>query len=179
MDYAKANPGKITYISPGASTTPHITMERIAIQEGIKWVHVPTKGGGEPVAGLLGKHVDAIADSTEWGPQVDAGTFRLLVTWGNQRTKRWPNVPTLKELGYGIVSNSPWGIAGPKGMDSKVVKILHDAFKKGMEEPAFQQILAKYDFEPYYKNPEDYAAFVRQLCSEEKEIVEKLGLKKE
>jgi tripartite-type tricarboxylate transporter receptor subunit TctC len=77
-------------------------------------------------------------------------------------------VPTLKDLGYGIVSNSPFGLAGPKGMDLKVVKILHDAFKKGMEDPAYLNILEKLDMEPFYKNSEDYVKYVKELCEEEK-----------
>jgi tripartite-type tricarboxylate transporter receptor subunit TctC len=81
-------------------------------------------------------------------------------------------------LGYGIVSNSPFGIAGPKGMDPKVVKILHDAFKKGMEDPAFVKILENFDMEPFYKNTEDYVKYVKELCEEGKEMVDKLGLKK-
>lgn len=176
--YAKANPGKVSYATPGAGTTLHITMERIAMQRGIKWIHVPMKGGGETTPAVLGGHVSATADSTGWGPQVDAGQLRLLVTWGLNRTKRWPNVPTLKELGYGIVSNSPYGIAGPKGMDPKVVKILHDAFKKGMEDPAHLKVLAQFDMEPFYKNTEDYKAFMKEQWEEEKVILEKLGLKK-
>jgi tripartite-type tricarboxylate transporter receptor subunit TctC len=176
--YAKANPGKVTYATPGAGTSLHITMETMAMRQGIKWIQVPMKGGGETTPAVLGGHVTATADSTGWAPQVDAGELRLLVTWGNQRTKKWPNVPTLKELGYGIVSNSPFGIAGPKGMDPKVVKILHDAFKKGMEDPAFQKVLAQFDMEPFYKNSEDYGKFVQQQCAEEKVILEKMGLKK-
>ena len=176
--YAKANPNKVTYATPGAGTTLHITMETFAMKEGIKWIQVPMKGGGETTPAVLGGHVTATADSTGWAPQVDAGQLRLLVTWGNQRTKRWPDVPTLKELGYGIVSNSPFGIAGPKGMDPKVVKALHDAFKKGMEDPAFQKILDNFDMEPFYKNTEDYVKFVKELCEEERLIVDKLGLKK-
>lgn len=86
--------------------------------------------------------------------------------------------PTLKELGYGIVSSSPFGIAGPKGMDPKIVRILHDAFKKGMEDPAYQKILETWDMEPYYMNSEEYLKFVKASCEEEKEKVEKLGLKK-
>jgi tripartite-type tricarboxylate transporter receptor subunit TctC len=176
--YAKANPGKVTYATPGAGTSLHITMETIAMKQGIKWIQVPMKGGGETTPAVLGGHVTATADSTGWAPQVDAGELRLLVTWGNQRTKKWPSVPTLKELGYGIVSNSPFGIAGPKGMDPKVVKILHDAFKKGMEDPAFQKILAQFDMEPFYKDSEDYTKFVKEQCEEEKVILEKMGLKK-
>ena len=59
-----------------------------------------------------------------------------------------------------------------------MVKILHDAFKKGMEDPAFQKILDKFDMEPFYMNTEDYVKFVKEMCDEEKEIVEKLGLEK-
>jgi tripartite-type tricarboxylate transporter receptor subunit TctC len=136
------------------------------------------KGGAETTPAVLGGHVSATADSTGWAPQVDSGDLLLLVTWGNQRTKRWPSVPTLKELGYGMVSNSPFGIAGPKGLDSKAVKILHDAFKKGMEDPAYQKVLEKFDMEPFYKNTEDYVKYIKELVEEEKENVEKLGLKK-
>ncbi|MDI6753377.1 MAG: tripartite tricarboxylate transporter substrate binding protein [Thermodesulfobacteriota bacterium] len=175
--YAKANPGKVTYATPGAGTTLHITMEMFALKQGIKWIQVPMKGGAETTPAVLGGHVTATADSTGWAPQVDAGQLRLLVTWGNQRTKRWPQVPTLKDLGYGIVSNSPFGLAGPKGMDPKVVKILHDAFKKGMEDPAYLSMLDKLDMEPFYKNSEDYIKYVKEMVEVEKENVEKLGLK--
>ena len=75
------------------------------------------------------------------------GQARLLVTWGAQRTKNWPNVPTLKEVGIDMVSNSPFGIGGPKGMDPAVVKVLHDAFKKGMEEQSYKDAMAKLDQE--------------------------------
>lgn len=176
--YARANPGKVTYATPGAGTSLHITMEIIAAREGIKWTHVPMKGGGETTPAVLGGHVTATADSTGWAAQVDAGQLRLLCTWGNQRTRRWPNVPTLKELGYGLVSNSPYGIAGPKGTDPKVVKVLHDAFKKGMEEPVHLKALERLDMELFYKNSEDYAKYARELYEFAKTEVEQAGLAK-
>lgn len=175
--YAKANPGKVTYATPGAGTSLNITMEMFALKQGIKWIQVPMKGSAETVPAILGGHVTATADSSSWGPQVDSGDLRLLVTWGNHRTKKWPTVPTLKEL-YGIVSNSPFGLAGPKGMDPKVVKILHDAFKKGMDDPAFLKTLDKFDMEPFYLTTQDYTKYVKELVEEELENVEKLGLKK-
>jgi tripartite-type tricarboxylate transporter receptor subunit TctC len=178
VGYAKANPGKVTYATPGTGGTTHITMEVFGLRHGIKWIHVPMKGSGESVPALMGGHVTAIADSPVWASLVDSGDLRLLVTWGDKRTKNWPNVPTMKELGYNVVSNSPWGLAGPKGMDPKVVKILHDAFKKGMEDPLFLNTLDKYAMEPFYKNTEDYLKLVMQLAEEEKENIEKLGLAK-
>src|SRR5438552_16328863 len=103
---AKANPGKITYGTPGARTPRHITMEQIARQQGAKWIHVPFKGSAESTTALLGGHIDVVADSTGWGPQVNEGKFRLLVTWGATRTKNWPTAPTLRDVGIDIVSNS-------------------------------------------------------------------------
>jgi tripartite-type tricarboxylate transporter receptor subunit TctC len=66
-------------------------MERIARLKGIKWIPVPFKGNADQINALLGKHIDAIASSTAWAPQVDAGQFRLLVTFPAQRTKSWPS----------------------------------------------------------------------------------------
>ena len=175
--HAKANPGKVTYATPGNGTSLHITMENIAQTLGIKWVQVPFKGYADAAQALLGGHVDVHSDSTGWAEQVNSGRLRLLVTWGAQRTKRWPNVPTLKELGHPIVSNSPFGIAGPKGMDPAVVKVLHDAFKKALEDPEFQKTLEKFDQEAYYLNSADYAALARKTIEEERVAIQRLGLK--
>jgi tripartite-type tricarboxylate transporter receptor subunit TctC len=178
LAYAKENPGKVTYATPGTGTTLHITMETIARQQGIKWTQLPMKGGAETTPAVLGGHVTATADSTGWAPQVEAGALRLLCTWGNARTKRFPDVPTLKELGHGIVSNSPFGYAGPKGMDPKVVKTLHDAFKKGNEDPAYLKTLERYDMEPFYKNTEDYTKYAAELYATAKVEAEAAGLAK-
>jgi len=176
ITYAKANPDKISFGTPGANTSLHITMEEIAWKQGIKWIHVPYKGNAENMSALLGGHVMAAADATGWGPFVDTGKMRLLVTWGEQRTKRWPNVPTLKELGYGIVSSSPYGIGGPKGMDPQVVKVLHDAFKKGSTDPVHLSVLEKYDQELWYRSTEDYARYARETYAAEKATMERLKL---
>jgi tripartite-type tricarboxylate transporter receptor subunit TctC len=86
---AKANPGKINYGSPGTGTSLHIAMEQIARRQGIQWTHIPFKGNSEAMNALLGHHIDAVADSSGWAQLVNAGRFRLLVTWGVARTKNW------------------------------------------------------------------------------------------
>ena len=174
--YAKANPEKITYGSPGAGTSLHMTMEEIGAKEGIKWIHVPFKGNADATASLMGGHIMASADSFGWAEHIQSGRFRLLVTWGATRTKRWPDVPTLKESGYNIVSNSPYGIAGPKGMDPKHVKILHDAIRKAIDDPGYQKVLERLDQENYYLSTEDYARNVKIWYEEEKANVERVGL---
>jgi tripartite-type tricarboxylate transporter receptor subunit TctC len=177
--YAKANPGKINYGTPGAGTTLHITMEQIAKQQGLKWVHVPFKGTPETTGALLGGHIDAVADATGWAPLVNSGQLRLLVLWTASRSKTWPEVPTLRETGVDLVSNSPFGIAGPKGMDPAVVKIIHDAFKKGAEDPAYLEATAKLDQESAYMSTEDYRRYVANTIVEQKKLVDDLGLKQD
>src|SRR5438477_11810730 len=88
---------------------------------------------------LLGGHVLAQSDSTGWGRFVDAGTLTLLVTFGEKRT-RW-NAPTAKELGFGIVSDSTYGLVGRKGTAAQVVTALHDAFEKTLDEPEHLNLL--------------------------------------
>ncbi|HVF63699.1 MAG TPA: tripartite tricarboxylate transporter substrate binding protein [Casimicrobiaceae bacterium] len=175
VDYAKANPGKISYGTPGQNTSLHVTMEDIAHRYGFKWTHVPFKGNADNMQALLGGHIDVSADATGWGAHVDAGKMRLLVTWGPQRTKRWKEVPTLKELGYDIVSTSPYGIAGPKGMDPAVVKVLHDAFKKGMEDTLHMQAMEKLDQDLLYMSSDEYAKFARDMYASEKAAMARLN----
>ena len=178
VDYAKANPGKVTYASPGAGGSLHIGMEQIASQAGIKLTQVPFKGGAETNAAVLGQHTMLQADSTGWKPLVDSGKLRLLMLWTAERSPNYPNVPTLKELGYPFVFDSPFGIAGPKGMDPKVVAKLHDAFKKAIDDPGIKATLAKYDMVVNYKNTADYVKFVKEVTDSERKVVESLGLAK-
>jgi tripartite-type tricarboxylate transporter receptor subunit TctC len=179
LAYAKANPGKVNYGTPGAGTTLHITMEQIAKKQGIKWTHVPFKGTSETTGALLGGHIDAVADASGWAPLVNAGQLRLLVIWNAARSNNYPSVPTLRETGVDLVSNSPFGIAGPKGMDPKVVKILHDAFKKGSEEPSYIESMIRLDQEPAYMSSDAYRRYALETLTEQKTLIEDLGLKQD
>lgn len=176
VDFAKANPEKFTYGSPGTGTTPHLAVEEFAAKAGIKLTHIPYKGAAEGVQSLLGGHVMSHSDSTGWAPQVEAGSFRLLATYGSKRAKRWPNVPTLQELGYETISDSPFGIGAPKGMDAALVKKLHDAFRKTLDDPAVLASFEKYDQSVIYMNSADYAKFIAEQYVKEKAIIERLGL---
>lgn len=176
VDHAKANPGKFTFGSTGNGTTPHLTVEEFASRAGIQLQHIPFKGNADGMQALLGGHVMSHSDATGWGPHVDAGTCRLLATYGSKRTKRWPQVPTLHELGYETISDSPFGIGGPKGMDPAVTKTLHDAFKKTLEDPAVLASLEKFDQSVIYLNTADYTKFAAENYVKEKALIERLGL---
>jgi tripartite-type tricarboxylate transporter receptor subunit TctC len=178
VDFAKANPGKVTYATPGTGTSLHVGMEQISALAGIKLTQVPFKGGAETNAAVLGQHTMLQADSTGWRPLVDAGKLRLLMVWTDKRSPNFPDVPTLKEIGYPMVYDSPFGVAGPKGMDPKIVAKLHDAFKKAIEDPAVIATLAKYDMVPNYKNTEDYKKFVVEVTASERKVIDGIGLGK-
>src|SRR5205085_12495245 len=93
VDFAKKNPGKVTYATPGTGTSLHIGMEQIAGLAGIKLTQVPFKGGAEPNAAVLGKHTTLQADSTGWQPLVDAGKLRLLMVLTAARSPNFPGCP--------------------------------------------------------------------------------------
>ncbi|GAB3650085.1 Bug family tripartite tricarboxylate transporter substrate binding protein [Ramlibacter alkalitolerans] len=176
VDWCKANPGKFSFGSPGNGTTPHLAVEEFAFRAGIKMQHVPFKGVAEGMQALLGGHIMSHSDSTGWASHVDAGTMRLLATYGSKRTRRWPNVPTLHELGYETLADSPFGIGGPRGMDPAITRRLHDGFRKALEDPAVLATFERYDQSVIYMNSADYEKFIREQYVKEKEIIEKLGL---
>ncbi|HYF58074.1 MAG TPA: tripartite tricarboxylate transporter substrate binding protein [Burkholderiaceae bacterium] len=174
--YAKANPEKFTYGSPGIGTSPHLAVEEFAGKAGVKLSHVPFKGVADGLQALIGGHTMGHSDSTGWGPQVEAGRLRLLATYGSKRTKRWPDIPTLEQLGYATVSDSPFGVCGPKNMDPAIVKILHDAFRRTLEDPQVLATLDKYDQPVVYMDTAQYAKFAQETYAAERATIERLGM---
>ncbi len=173
---ARQQPGKINYGSTGQGTSPHLLMEELADAAKVELNHVPYKGNADLMQAVLGGHVMAGSDATGWDKMVEAGQMRLLLTFGEQRTQRWPNVPTAKDLGYNVVSTSPYGLVGPKGMDPAVVRSLHDAFKKAMDDPKHLELLGQLNQAPWYKSPEDYRAWAQATFAKDKALIERLGL---
>lgn len=174
IDYARANPGKLTYGSPGAGTSLHVGMELIAKQEGIQWTHVPfTK---DIDVALLGGHIMSYANGAGWWPHLEAGNVRVLCVWTEARNPRLPDTPTLREIGYPFVFDSPFGIAGPKAMDAAIVKKLHDALKAAQADPKAKAIQQRYDYVERYMDSATYTRFAAEQVAEQKVQVERLGL---
>ena len=176
--WAKANPGKLAYGSTGVLTSPHLTMEDIAQRLGLELNHIPYKGSADLMQSLLGGQLMAAADSTGFAPHVASGKLRVLCTWGEQRLAKFPDVPTLKELGLPIVQASPYGLGGPKGMEPALVSRIHDTFRRAMGEANHVDALAKYDQLLLPMNPAEYGRFADETFRREKALVDKLGLAK-
>ena len=137
--YAKANPGKLTYGSTGTFTSPHLTTELIAQKAGIQLQHVPYKGSADLMLATVSGQLMAAADSTGFAPQVEAGKLRVLNTWGDKRLAKFPDAPTLKELGYDTVQNSPFGIGAPKGTPLRWCEKCTTPSRKPWKNPATWQ----------------------------------------
>ncbi|MGC8809336.1 MAG: tripartite tricarboxylate transporter substrate binding protein [bacterium] len=179
IEYAKANPGKIRYSTAGPGTPQHLVMERLALKEKIKWTHVPFEGGPQAITALLGDHVEASSQTTEWKKHVEAGILRLLAVYGEKRMIDFPNTPTLLELGYDIVAPSLISIVGPKGLAPQIVETLHQAFKKAMEDPDFIKISRQLDQPALYRGPAELAKHLVEMNESVGALIRSLGLRKE
>lgn len=176
--YAKANPGKVAYGHTGTGTTPHLAIEEFANKAGIQLQDIPYKGMAEIMQAILGGHIQLMSGTPEFAPYVKAGKMRLLATLGRARNKAFPDVPTVKESGWDTISESPFGIGGPKNMDPAVVKVLHDAFKKTLEDPKVLETLDRFYQPVIYMSTADYSAYAERTFAAEKATIERLGLAK-
>jgi tripartite-type tricarboxylate transporter receptor subunit TctC len=173
---AKDKPGKLNYGTFGPSSVQNMTMVDLQQRLGIELTHVPYRGGSELYQGLLGSQIEIIADASGWIPLVQSGQFRLLVVWGSNRMKLFPEVRTLKEAGIDLVVNSPYGICGPKGMDPAIVKKLHDAFKEALYDAATQTVMEKFSMPTLYQNAAGYQADYKELEGVERANLKRVGL---
>ena len=137
VEYAKKNPGKVTYGVSGTGTPQHLAMEFISKQEGgIQWILVPMPGEDNSIP-LLGGHVTAASIGSVYAHHVTAGALRLLATHGERRMKTFPDVPTFRECGYDFINETVMVVAGPKGTPLPIIEKLDDAFHRSMDDPEF------------------------------------------
>lgn len=175
---AKRRPGQLRVGNTGANGTPHLTMVELAEKEGIELTHVPFRGEGDLTPALLGGHIEAGATGSGVGQLVDEGKLRFLNVWSRERSPRWPSVPTLQELGYrGMVVTSPYGLVAPAGMDAGVVRALHDGFKAALDDATHMAALRRLDMPLEYLNSADYGRFILETSEQERQRVERLGLR--
>ena len=154
VQYAKANPGKVTYSSSGLVSTGNLNMEEFASLARIKVTHIPMKSGSESNTALLGGHVDSLADAA-WAPFEKDGKFRALMLFANERSSKYPQVPVPRDVVSANVQPGYLLIIGPKDMPKPIVKRLHDAFKAAMSDPAYVGVLEKFNLENLYLNSDD------------------------
>lgn len=165
VEFSKKNPGKITFTSSGAMGITHLLGEIFAKEAGVKWSHIPYQGSAPAITALLGGHVDMA--STAIAPaqaHIKAGTLRALAVFGDTRLKAYPDVPTLREMGYNLGAPTLYGIAAPKGTPKEVVDALYAAARKATEKYGDQIAgnLAVMGAEVKLLGPEEYGAYLQK-----------------
>ncbi|MFM9942930.1 MAG: Bug family tripartite tricarboxylate transporter substrate binding protein [Hyphomicrobiaceae bacterium] len=174
--HAKANPGKITYGTPGAGSMANLGMQRLQALSGISLTHVPHKGVMEIIPAVLGDHVALMVTGTEWKPHVDSGQMRLLMMWTDKRLASFANVPTSRESGYPFELDVSFGLVAPKGLDPAVAARIHSAFKSALESPAVLALMEKYNMVPAYLDGPAFKSRMAAIAADMKPVIEKLGL---
>jgi len=172
VDYSKQNPKKINFTTSGAMGVTHLLAEIFADEAGVQWTHIPEKGSGPAVTALLGKHVEMTSSAVAPAlAHIRAGTLRPLATFGVNRLKAFPDVPTFKELGYKIASPGYYGISAPAGTPPEVVDAIYQAAKKATEKYQNQigENLGGFGAEIKLLPPKEYAEYLasqKQLFSD-------------
>jgi tripartite-type tricarboxylate transporter receptor subunit TctC len=177
--HVRARPGEVRVSHAGAGTINHLGLEELRLLAKLDLTPVPAGGGGPAVVAMLGGHVEASVHNTnEIVGQVEAGKARVLGVFDDKRSPRFPNVPTFKELGYDAHATNFYVITVPKGTSSEVIRTLHDAFKKGMADPAFVATAEKLVFDLEYLGPDEASRKLAQAFAKNGELIRKLGLAK-
>ena len=158
--YAKANPGKINYGSSGNATITHLYCEMLNLEAGIKMTHVPYKGSAQATQDLLSGQIQAQTDQTTL-PHIVAGKLRGLAIIGDRRWPGKPDIPTLKETGYGKEGGESWyGVLAPAGTPAEIVGKLAKAIDGALKSPDVLDKLDKGGAKPTYLGPADMRATV-------------------
>jgi tripartite-type tricarboxylate transporter receptor subunit TctC len=173
---AKANPGKINYSSSGVYGTLHVAMEIFASAAGIKLFHVPYQGGGPAVTALLGGQVEASAQ----GPaaaigQIKGGKMRALASWGTERLKLLPDIPTFKELGYDAEFYIWSGVFAPAGTPAPVLGRLREAVRAAANSAEFRGAMDKVSTPVSYLDAPEFQKYWERDAKRLAAAVEKIG----
>lgn len=177
---AKARPGRLDYGSSGTGGINHLSGQLLQLMAGFRWVHVPFKGSGASVVGLMIGEIDFVFGSTASlvGP-ASSGRVRAIAVTGPKRFAEFPDVPTIAESGVPGFNVTGWyGLYAPAGTSSDIVRRLNAEAKRALNSPDVKAKLAKTGNEPVASSPEEFAAFLRSETAKWAKVIKDSGLKK-
>jgi len=176
---AKANPGKLNYGSAGPGNTSHLAVEYFKSVVGVDITHVPYKGSGPAVAGLLGREVDLMFDSLSSSlSQIQAGKFRAIGVSTAKRSHVLPQVPTIAESGVPGFDISAWyGIFAAANTPAPIVQKLNAEFIKAMAQPDAKQRIEGYGYQIVGSTPAQLDAHVKSEIARWGKVVRDSGAK--
>lgn len=176
VEFAKANPGKLKYGSPGPGSLPHLAMVELGLRAGVEWTHLPAKGGDMGnVRNLLGGHIDMVPIQIV---PVASNPIKPLAVFSEERLDELKDVPTIKELGYDV-AHVIWGsLFAPKGTPKADLAKFEEACEKAVFSPAYEALLEKTKVPQLFKGQTETAEFARKESDKYKGLLEKAGMTK-
>ena len=177
LDDAKKRPNEIIFASAGMYGATHVPMEMILqAAGGLKMRHLPTAGGGPATTAVLGGHADLWASTIGPAtPHIKSGKIRPLAVTSVKRQEYFPDVPTLKELGYDVEYYLWIGLFAPKATPPAVVKTLRDGTRQAVEDPAFKSALEKISSAVAYQDADEFKAWLDGDAARLAETIKKIG----
>jgi tripartite-type tricarboxylate transporter receptor subunit TctC len=179
LELARRQPGKFYYSSPGNGGPQHLAMELLKLDAHVDLVHVPYKGSGGALTDLVGGHVQAMIVSLQTvAPYVQSGKLRMLAVMSSERSDVFPDVPTLKELGFPDLEVDTWyGVFAPAGTSSAIVTELNGELNALLKQPEVRELLAKQGMNPVGGSPERFGGMVRKELARWSRLVASAGIK--
>ena len=176
IDYAKKNPGKLTYGS--GNITGLLSFAHVVNANNLEILNVPYKGEPPAITDMLGGHIDAMVATSGTGmPHVKDGKFKVHATVLPQRSPNAPDVPTMAEVGIENFPIAPWlGLFGPAGMPEDVVAKINDAFAKAMEQPEVKDFMKAQDFMLLHSTPQELRKLVQDQLESHRSLLRITGL---
>jgi tripartite-type tricarboxylate transporter receptor subunit TctC len=176
--YAKANPGKVNFGSPGIGSTGHLAAELFKAMAGVDLVHVPYRGAAPAMNDLMAGHVQVVFDSmVSVLPHVQGGRVRALAVTGKTRSALLPDLPAIAETLPGYEAIIWFGVGVPRGTPPEIVARLNREINAGLASPEIKEKYAKLGTTPMVMTPEEFWAFSQGETDKWREVIEKAGIK--
>jgi len=172
----QAKTGELIYSSSGLYGASHVPMEMLMQAAGIKMRHLPTTGGAPAMTAVLGKHAAMWASPPAVAaPHLQTGKVRALAHFGDKRLADFPDVPTVKELGYDIEYYLWTGLFAPKGIPGDALKVIRAAVAKAVEDPEFKSAMAKAKMPIAYQDSDEFKTWWDRDARMLADVVKKIG----
>jgi tripartite-type tricarboxylate transporter receptor subunit TctC len=177
LDDARKRSGEVTYASSGIYGASHVPMEMLLhAAGGLKMRHLPTTGGAPATTAVLGKHASLWASPPALAiPHVKAGKLRALATWGATRLASFPEVPTLKELGYDVEYYLWAGLFAPRGIPPAVLKTLRDGTRQAVQDSEFKSAMEKVQTPIAYQDADEFKTWWDRDAGILADVIGKIG----
>lgn len=175
LAYAKENEGAIKIGNSGVGAIWHLAAVAIEMNAGVKFNHIPYEGAAPAITALLGGHIEAVTVSpAEVASQVQAGQLKILAVADDNRSKTFPDVPTLKELGYDVSIGTWRGLGVPADTPDEIVNILVDGYGKAVQEESFKTFMENSGLSIAILNEQEYREKINFQNQQFKELVENM-----